>query len=185
MIGDQRATANTASGQDAVEVQVQASDGSKDAYPRTTDLAEMQRRATPATLAFYAYWDGKRQGRRMPSRADLDPIEMVAWLTNLQLLDVFENPRRLRYRLVGGAEIETRGFNPTGRWVEEGFIGVSVDEVLRNYNIVIDQQCMLFEWGNYPCGGGYLLAQQTIFLPLSRDGATVDKVITFSVVTPR
>lgn len=179
---DHRTTAGAAGGQDGL-----AEDGDRAfvPYPRTTDLEEMRQRATTDTLAFYAYWDAKRQGRRMPSRADLDPIEMVAWLTNIQLLDVFENPRRLRYRLVGGGEVETRGFNPTGRWVEDGFIGVSLDDVMRNYNTVIDQRCMLFDWGNYLCGGDYLLAQQTIFLPLSKDDTMVDKVITFSVVTRR
>ena len=37
-------------------------------YPRTTDVAEMQSRATPQTRAFYAYWESKRLGRVMPAR---------------------------------------------------------------------------------------------------------------------
>ncbi|HEX9448190.1 MAG TPA: PAS domain-containing protein [Dongiaceae bacterium] len=152
-------------------------------YPRSTELAEMRSRARPPTQAFYDYWDSKRRGRLMPARSDLDALEMRDWMTGIQIIDVFHNPRRLRYRLVGAIEVQSRGFNPTGRYVEDGFIGVSREDVLYNYNTVIDQRTMLFDWGEYPCGGGYLLWQETIFLPLSSDGEIVDKVITFVIVT--
>lgn len=153
-----------------------------DPYPRSCDLAEFRRRATPITVAFYDHWDSKRAGRVAPACSDLDPAEMVRWLTGIQIIDVYNNPRRLKYRLVGADEVESRGFNPTGRWVDEGFIGVSKEDVLYNYNTVIDQCCMLYDWGQYPCGGGYLLWQETVFLPLSSDGVSVDKVITFANV---
>lgn len=165
-------------GTDDILLQVESSEP----YPRTTDLAEFRRRALPPTQAFYDYWDSKRRGRLMPARADLDPLEMVNWLTGVQIVDVFNNPRRLKYRLVGAVEVENRGFNPTGRWVEDGFIGVSLEDVLYNYNTVIDQKTLLYDWGQYPCGGGYLLWQETIFLPLSSDGEIVDKVITYASV---
>jgi len=151
-------------------------------YPRTTDLAEFRRRAVAVTLEFYDYWDSKRQGRICPARADLDPCEMTDWLTGIQIIDVFNNPRRLKYRLVGAVEVESRGFNPTGRWVEDGFIGVTREDVLYNYNTVVDQRTLLYDWGQYVCGGGYLLWQETVFLPLSSNGQAVDKVITFAAV---
>ncbi|MBG06491.1 MAG: hypothetical protein CMM59_20710 [Rhodospirillaceae bacterium] len=37
----------------------------------------------------YEYWDSKRQGRRMPSRADIDPVEIPEYLSNVILVDVF------------------------------------------------------------------------------------------------
>lgn len=150
-------------------------------YSRTTDLTEFRARANTATLAFYDYWDGKRQGRPMPARADLDPVEMVSWLKCIQIIEVFHNPRRLKYRLVGELEVESRGFNPTGRWVEDGFIGLNKDDVLRNYNTVIDGRGLLYDWGEYVCGDGYLRWQETIFLPLSSDGDLIDRVITYTV----
>ena len=150
-------------------------------YSRTTDLAEFRSRAAPETLAFYDYWDAKRQGRLMPARADLDPVEMVSWLKCIQIIEVYHNPRRLKYRLVGELEVESRGFNPTGRWVEDGFIGISKDDVLHNYNTVIDGRSLLYDWGEYACGDGYLRWQETIFLPLSSDGDLIDRVITYTV----
>jgi len=151
-------------------------------YPRTTDVAEMRRRATAATQAFYDYWDGKRAGRAMPARADLDPIEMKAWLPGIQLIDVHENPRRLVYRLVGEVEVAMRGFSHAGREVAEASFAVSQEEALRNYNIVIDQRTMVYDWARYMTANGFHVSQETIFLPLSDDDATVNKVITFTVV---
>jgi hypothetical protein len=156
-----------------------------DLYPRTTDIAEMQARATPQTKAFFAYWDAKRRGRVMPARRDLDPIEMKDWLPGIQLIDVFENPRRLIYRLVGQVEVEMRGFNHLGHNVEEAFFAVSKDEALRNYSLTIDDQSMVYDWARYAAAAGFQVSQETIFLPLSDDGVHVNMVITFTVVGDR
>ena len=37
----------------------------------------------------YKYWCSKRQGRRMPSMADMDPVEIPEYLSNVILVDVF------------------------------------------------------------------------------------------------
>ena len=154
----------------------------KGKYSRTTDVGEMKKHAAPAICSFYDYWDGKRRGRAMPARADLDPAEMKKWLGAIQIIDVLNDPRRLKYRLVGQDEVDARGYNPMGRWVEDGYICSSKEDALLNYNTVIDNKTMLFDWVEIPVSGGYLEAQQTIFLPLSAAGDTVDKVITFTVI---
>jgi hypothetical protein len=154
-------------------------------YPRTTDVAEMQSRATPQTRAFFAYWESKRLGRVMPARRDLDPIEMKAWLPGIQLIDVFENPRRLVYRLVGQVEVEMRGFSHAGYNVEEAFFAVSKEDALCNYNLVIDSQTMVYDWARYATRSGFQTSQETIFLPLSDDGHQVNMVITYTVVGNR
>jgi len=154
-------------------------------YPRTTDVAEMQVRAMPQTRAFFAYWDSKRQGRVMPARRDLDPIEMKAWLPGIQLIDVFEDPRRLVYRLVGQVEVEMRGFNHAGHEVAEAYFAVSKEDALLNYNLVIDDQTMVYDWARYATNGGFQVSQETIFLPLSDDGQCVNMVITYTVVGDR
>jgi hypothetical protein len=156
-----------------------------DAYPRTTDVAEMQLRATADTRAFFAYWDSRRQGRRMPARPDLDPIDMKAWLSGIQLIDVFENPRKLVYRLVGEVEVQMRGFNHAGRQVEDAFFAVSKEEALRNYDLTIDGGWMVYDWARYVAAGGFQVSQETIFLPLSDDGRRVNMVVTFTVVGNR
>jgi len=163
-------------------------------YPRTTDIEEMHRRCSPATWAFYCYWESKRRRpdgsqRSMPARADIDPVEMRPWLTNLQLIDVFPaeagRPRRLIYRLVGEADVAFRGYNPTGRTVEEGMIGQNAAETLRNYELVIDHHLPVYDWAEYVSPSGFLRSQEGLLLPLSDDDRVVNMVITFAQVNAR
>lgn len=151
-------------------------------YPRTTDMAFMAARCRPATLGFYRYWEAKRAGRRMPSRRDIDPVDMRRWLTNMQLVDVHHNPRRLVYRLVGELDVNFRGYNPTGRTVEECGIGHSLAETLRNYDIVIGERTPVFDWSDYISKSGFLRSQEGLLLPLSDDDDIVNMVATYAEV---
>ena len=50
------------------------------------------------------YWRRKRGDRTMPQRRDIDPAELPFWLLpHVQLVDVAEDGRRFRHRLVGTA----------------------------------------------------------------------------------
>ena len=68
--------------------------------------------------ALYAYWDGKRARRAMPTRADLDPLEMREWLGNLLLIDATPDGRFV-YRLYGTKFVDSFGLDMTGRSVDE------------------------------------------------------------------
>jgi len=68
--------------------------------------------------ALYEYWERKRGPRRMPTRADLDPIEMQAWLGNLLLIDV-HGDNGFVYRLYGTAFVDSFGIDMTGHNVDE------------------------------------------------------------------
>lgn len=151
-------------------------------YPRTTDINLMLGRCLSSTRAFYGYWDSKRAGRRMPSRRDIDPIEMKPWLANMQLIDISHNPRRMVYRLVGELDVSFRGYNPTGRTVEECCIGFSAEESLRNYDIVIGERLPVYDWSDYVSKSGFLRSQEELLLPLSDDDDLVNMVMTFAEV---
>ena len=153
-------------------------------YPRKTSLDFLEH-CSPRVAAFYRYWDSKRQGRQMPSRADLDPIEMKPWLPGITLIDVFQDPRRLVYRLVGTKIIELRGRDVAGMTVEEGFIGSSLEDVLENYRLVIEEKTLVYDWDPLPSPDGWFREPEGLLLPLSSDGETVDKVIIYSEVIRR
>jgi hypothetical protein len=72
----------------------------------------------PRLVALFNYWDGKRAGREMPTRADLDPVEMRRWLGNLLLIDVTAEGRFV-YRLYGTGFVDSFGLDMTGRAVDE------------------------------------------------------------------
>ena len=72
----------------------------------------------PRLVALYGYWEAKRAGRTMPTRADIDPLEMKAWLGNLLLIDV-GGEGRFVYRLYGTGFVNSFGRDMTGRSVDE------------------------------------------------------------------
>jgi hypothetical protein len=153
-------------------------------YPRKTSLDFLEH-CSPRVASFYRYWDSKRDGRAMPSRADLDPVEMKPWLPGITLVDVNHDPYSLVYRLVGTKLTELRGRDVTGMTVEEGFIGSSLEDVLENYRLVIEEKQIVYDWDPLPSPDGWFQEPEGILLPLSSDGETVDKVIIFSEVRRR
>ncbi|HYG91851.1 MAG TPA: PAS domain-containing protein [Azospirillum sp.] len=48
-----------------------------------------------------AHWDRMRGARRMPSRADLDPVDIPRLLPVTILVEVLRDPLDFRYRLLG------------------------------------------------------------------------------------
>jgi hypothetical protein len=72
----------------------------------------------PRLCELYGYWEGKRAGRAMPTRGDIDPLEMRPWLGNLLLIDVTAAGGFV-YRLYGTGFVNSFGRDMTGRSVDE------------------------------------------------------------------
>jgi hypothetical protein len=85
--------------------------------PRADDIAAL---SDPAVATIFAHWDGKRGARRMPSRTDIDPVDLRALVNNIALYDVVEPGPLYRARLVGSDIVEFDGRNTTGEWVGTG-----------------------------------------------------------------
>lgn len=75
--------------------------------------------ADATLLRVFDYWRGKIRNGRLPSRPDLDPLEMPYVMGNLILVDVERDPWRFRYRLAGSKATGRLGFDPTGKYVDE------------------------------------------------------------------
>ncbi|MDY0870358.1 PAS domain-containing protein [Dongia rigui] len=147
-------------------------------YRRSTSLGFLTT-CSPLLAGFYNYWNEKRGNRPMPSRADLDPIDMKRWLPGIIIVDVLENPRRLVYRLVGSRSVALRQADVTGKTVVEAYHGTSLGDVLENYRLVIDEHRVVYDAEQKPSGSGLLKDSETLLLPLSSDGTKVDKVIVY------
>ena len=70
-------------------------------------------------VELYDYWSDKRAGEAMPSRTDVDLLDLPAQLPNLFLVEVEHSPRRYRYRVVGTNLTEVLQENIAGRYVDE------------------------------------------------------------------
>lgn len=131
-------------------------------------------------LKVLAYWQGKCRGRRMPSRADIDPLELGPFLPHITLVDVVADARRFVYRLVGTAEVNLRGNDPTGKAVADGYFAATVQEALDRYQRICTTRAPFYEEDDFQVVDRYI-SEANLFLPLSEDGETVNMVMVFSI----
>lgn len=124
----------------------------------------------------YAYWDGKRAGRRFPSRADIDPLDLGFVLGNLSLIDVLHEPLRFRVRVQGTLSVSRLGYDLTGRFADEIPDPEYRQVVLETYTALVRearpmrdvrQQMLDSKTHRY----------EIIWLPLSDDGATINMLM--------
>lgn len=135
----------------------------------------------PDAQALYGYWLKKRGERPTPRRSDIDPTEIPPrLLPSISLVEVVPDKRRYVYRLMGTAEVQVRGFDPTGKSVLEGFLAPDVDDALGCYDKVVAVRKALVDPVPFRTADGRYVAEETIFLPLSDDGLNVCKILVFS-----
>jgi hypothetical protein len=134
--------------------------------------------------AIYRYWDSKRNGRLMPRRADLDPLDIPRFLPDICLVDVVPDARRYVYRLIGTNEAAMRGRDPTGLPVGEGFFGTSKESVFLNYDGVTRTRAPRLDRDPSITSDHRFIQHESIFLPLSEDGERVTMILVFTVYGP-
>ncbi len=129
---------------------------------------------------FYAYWRDKGGEKVMPSRADLDPLEIPRLLPSLFLIDVVSgSPRRFRFRLVGTRIVELEG-EITNKFLDELVPDVPETAMARHYDDAVEGRIYVRRetLGWHPRERAHV-NYDVLLLPLSRDGATVDMLFGF------
>lgn len=141
--------------------------------------ANSQIPSSPILLELYRYWDMKRGARAFPSRADIDPIEIRRVLPHVVLTDVFREPLRLRYRLVGTAIIDLFDMGElTGRWIDEATYGDWAQSLHSVYSVVIDTGKPARAFGELRQFKGHeWITLEDIFLPLGETDDLVTMVM--------
>ncbi len=104
----------------------------------------------PLLRHLFHYWSGKKAGRRLPLRQDIDPVEIgPKVLPHLMLTDVLEDGR-LRYRLAGTAVEAVTCQSLSGHYLDELLRPPYRDYVLTLYAEVIKKRCALYTESLYP-----------------------------------
>ncbi len=133
------------------------------------------------TLAFlHGYWEAKRSGREMPSRADIGPAEMREHLGWICMLDVLDGGADFRYRLIGTMITEYFFWDATGKTVSEAFAAQPArlrDAVLGVCRCTVQARVPLRVYGNSGWAGRGLEECEGLYLPLSGDGTNVDVLL--------
>lgn len=138
----------------------------------------------PKLKQMYAYWHERCRDGKPPRRADIDPVDIPRLLAHLIIVDVVTDPRRYVYRLVGTKEVEVRGYDPTGKSVAEGFIGPSREDALGWYERAVATLRPQYDATPYMSTNGKWVNDETLFLPLSDDGLTVNRILVFAANSP-
>jgi hypothetical protein len=128
-------------------------------------------------LGLFHYWHGKCQGRVMPARRDIDPIEMRQWLGNLLLVDFPPDPMQYRIRLDGVNLVQFYNSSREGKGVE---VITSEEErriVLPQYMTVLENKQPAYYESEFVTSEGIVTSQRKLLLPLSEDGVRVNMVL--------
>jgi hypothetical protein len=130
--------------------------------------------------ALRSYWREKRNGRELPSRADIDPLELKQHLGNLYLIDVFPDHADFRYRLLGTRITERYGRDSTGKTVSEVYRRTdpaTCEWLIALYATVARARVPVRASAPLRAVNKEHLSFDAIYLPLSGDGKTVDMIL--------
>lgn len=124
-----------------------------------------------------AYWAGKCRDTTLPSRLDIDPVEMppkaLPWII---LTELSADPLGAYFRLVGTGITEKQG-NFTGFWANELYSDQWLDKWLDQYRRLMENRRPLFGEEDVIWGETRVSRFEFALFPLSGDGATVDMVL--------
>jgi len=129
---------------------------------------------TPKLRHAHEYWDSKRNGRKMPSRGDLDPGEMTEWLSDTLLADVTYDPLDFRFRLVGTNIAIHYGVDVTGRCLRELDLDQVAEQVFAEYALTVTTGEPTWFEDDFVSNSGKRMHYERLLMPLSDDGKTVN-----------
>jgi hypothetical protein len=143
------------------------------------------------TLAFLKnYWEQKRAGRALPTRADIKPSEMKQHLGWVVLVDALPGFGDFRYRTIGTRLSPYFAPQSTGKPISEVFQPFGepvVKAMLAPYRKAARDQVVVHAWGAADWMGRAFLDFESIYMPLSDDGVTANMVlsaVTFELAAP-
>lgn len=137
----------------------------------------MQAISHPNLQRLYEYWLARRGGRSMPSRGDLDALDMTFVIGNIILVDVIAgSPPGFRIRLHGTNLVERAGYELTGKMLDELPQTEFRDLARRSFTKVVNTAQPLHA-ANDRIIDGKVRHYETVMLPLSDDGVAVDRLL--------
>jgi hypothetical protein len=138
----------------------------------------------PKLRQLYEYWDGKRGARAMPSRAELDPVDIRFAIGDVILVDVLdEKPPRFRIRLHGTNLSERTNFDLTGKMLDEMPAPEFRELSTRSFRRVLRTREPLHALAERLLDGR-MQRYEAIIMPLSSDGERVDRLMVGMIFDP-
>jgi len=117
----------------------------------------------------YLYWRNKCGTRKMPSRSDIDPVEIPKYLSEVFIAEVY-HPLRFRFRLVGSRICDRWREDYTGKWLDELDLGVERAAALSQYAALAQSGEPRYDRVEFQSANNRDLRYWRLLLPLSADG---------------
>jgi hypothetical protein len=134
--------------------------------------------SNPVLAFLKEYWEQKRGTQPFPSRAAIKPAEMKEHLGWIILVDALAD--EFRYRMIGSRVTEYFLKNATGKTAREAFAAFgqpAVDCVQALHRMTVDEKVIVHIHGSADWLGQPSFDFDTLCLPLSDDGQTVNMIL--------
>jgi hypothetical protein len=136
----------------------------------------------PRIREAHDYWQRIHPARGLPGRQHFDPTDIPGLLRHIRMLDIEGQPPRFKVRVVGTQFAERLGHDTTGQYLDKLFEGFEGSRFHRCLLGVMENKRPIWRSGplQWFCREQYSSVER-IHLPLARDGATVDMVLTITI----
>jgi hypothetical protein len=124
-----------------------------------------------------AHWQHLCRGRRMPMRADFDPLDVRFALGYISLIEVRRDPLRFYFRLDGTKQVELFGIDCTHRYLDESMPPDHAKMATASYREVVECGEPRHHRRKIPLHE-HLIDYEILILPFSQDGERVDLLMT-------
>ncbi len=142
------------------------------------EVASVEELSSSIAKELYAYWQRVRGERRMPARADIDPVEIKRILPFVMLSRIEQNPWRVRYTLVGTRCVTNAGMDFTSRYLDEIDFSCDFDtDWPAVYRTLCHERRPVMGIVGTSLKDGRVCELVEVLLPLSDDGQTVTHCI--------
>lgn len=139
---------------------------------------------TPQLRSLLDYWNRKRGRRLFILWSELEPLEIAPLLPLIFILDVENDPRRYRIRLMGTEIVQRFGGEYTGRYLDDLDFGAAKAQVLADYDRVADGVEPHLAFSEYAQQGRGRIQAERLALPMSTDGRHADRVLGSAIHVP-
>jgi len=128
--------------------------------------------------AAYDYWRSKCNGREIPRRRDIEPTEIPRLLPNIQITELEEGGKRIRYRLAGSVIVDAYGSELKDKYFDQVFTGERLKFAEENYRVMCERKRPVLVVNRYHSARNAPLVCHRLIMPLSDDGKTVNQCLT-------
>ena len=124
-----------------------------------------------------AHWSRIRGQRRMPARADFDPLEVRYALGYISLIAVHRDPLRFYFRLDGTKQVDLFGVDCTQRYLDEALPADHAAMAVASFSDAV-ARCEPRYYRRQIVFHERLIEYELVILPFSNTGERVDLLMT-------